>query len=416
MKLKLILILLLGYLTTAIAQENQVNWWAVELTRAVGRDIFDNNGIPYTEPVVVIVNATSNSRFYNTAYVQPENEFYVKFGVHPMMGFVRDDMKTYKPYIPNEPFSFDRAAEYASFNPITQEFAIKDTADLLHYLFKTVLYNGFTQDLLFVPDEAATLLGNKNTKLTLPKDTLLMILENHVLWPFLDDKTKEEVLNVMNDLPYLFSLPKGTNKSSIFLFVPQIEFGSLYGTELMVRYIPPVNLDEDIGDFTFWGITLKHSLSQYFPERWFDMAVQGAYQGTKLSNTVGETNAQFQSLAQIYNANIHFSKNIDDIFEVYSGFSYEYIDIETSFDYFIPIEQQISLGLVRPETKKPDPANGYPGDQNPQHTTLIVDNTNYKWLIGLHKEIGNLSLFVDYSISQFNIFSGGIVYRFDIMK
>ena len=407
----LAVIILTSFELSAQDDKIEVNPITVELTRAIGRDIFEYNGVPFMEPVVMITNATSNSRFFNSAKID-KDEFYIKFGIHNMFGFVPDDFRTYTPSLPSEEFNWLEMAKYASYDLSNQKININDTVGLVHYLFKTLLDDGLKDGSIKLPDTAPTLLGHDSVKLSFPDGVFDSLARRHELYPLLPEDVKEEVLNIMNSIPTFFSLPKGANIKSIYAPVPQIEFGGFMGSEVILRYIPPMQIDENVGDFSFWGIALKHSISQYMHDPWMHIAVQGAYQGTTLENTVGYTNSKFESFASIYDFNIHASKMIEGWFEVYSGFAYEFIDIETEFLYYISVETQQQLGLLEPGEDYPTP--GYPGDQNPQTSYLDLTDSNYKWVIGIKRDIGNLAFFVDYSVSKYNLFSGGIEYRFDL--
>jgi hypothetical protein len=59
----------------------------------------------------------------------------------------------------------------------------------------------------------------------------------------------------------------------------------------------------------------------------------------------------------------------------------------------------------------PEPPD-YPGDTKPQTTKINLINRSWKATLGLNKSIGNFSVFADYNISRFNIFSAGIQYKF----
>jgi len=238
----------------------------------------------------------------------------------------------------------------------------------------------------------------------------------------LNPAAQDTILNAISKLPSSFALPTGGNVNTVFAAIPQIEIGSLWGTELLIRLIPSIKLDKNIGNFSFWGIGLKHSISQYFTPKdtekkpWCDVAIQAVYQGTSLENKVGVTNAELKSDATIWDANIHASKSISGIIDVYTGFSYEKISINSSYKYLLPVELQMQLGLLRhfPIDTIPyaEPEKGYPGDTKPQTVTSSLTDTNAKWIIGLAKEFGPVAVFADYSISKFNIFSAGIEVSF----
>ena len=188
------------------------------------------------------------------------------------------------------------------------------------------------------------------------------------------------------------------------------------GTELLLRYVPKIDMGTNIGKFSFYGIGLKHSLSQYFNQseniekRYFDLAIQAVYQRTSLNNRLSTTNTEFQTDANIWDVNLHASKNFKDLFEIYVGFSYENLVINSKYTYYLPIEVQWQLGLLDQYHPKPSP--GYPGDQNPQYAELELKDINYKFVFGINKQIGPFCICLDYNISKFNIFTGGVMYNF----
>jgi hypothetical protein len=225
---------------------------------------------------------------------------------------------------------------------------------------------------------------------------------------------RDSILNVIDKIPGHNTLPPGGNIDYIFAGTPQIEIGSLFGTEALIRYIPEINMGTEIGNFTFWGFGLKHSLSQYFKDSRgrepFHLALQGVYQGTKLNNTIGFTKAKMKSDAVFWNVNLNASYELADIVEIYGGVAYENIGIKTSYTYTLGVEQQVLLGLLEPGFKEPTP--GYPGDTKPQTSNLSIFDENFKFVIGLNKKFWNFEVFADYNISQFNIFTAGIKYTF----
>jgi hypothetical protein len=184
--------------------------------------------------------------------------------------------------------------------------------------------------------------------------------------------------------------------------VPQFEIGSLWGTELLVRFLPPLELDTNVGKFAFWGIGLKHSLTQYFEEAPFDAALQVVYQGTDLENTIGVTGASLKATGSIWNVNLQASKHFEGILDVFGGFSYENLIIDAKYTYVLPEEVQAAIRQTNP---------GFV-DNEPQTSNPIFKDTNYKAILGVARQFGPIAIFADYSISKFNIFSGGIEYRF----
>jgi hypothetical protein len=414
------------------------NPFMVDLARAFSRDIFEMNGVPYMEPVVQVVNAVSNSRFFSSAYIPkyPEKPYF-KISLNGMLGFVPEGKKWYTPKMPNEQVTTEGliAGNYASIvpnflDPAKSQINILDTAGLIFYVFKGMIYNGLHNGSLNAPTKAATALGNYQSYFLLPNSVLKDLLHNLSievpilgsvkLYDYLPQNMKDSLDGILGLFPEKFTLPPGSDLSTMFAAVPQLEIGSFMGTELLIRFIPPVDMGETVGDFAFWGFGLRHSISQYFnwsdkPEnRIFDLAVQAVYQGTSLSNKIGVTGADLKANATMWDLNIHASKSFVDIIDLYTGFSMEFIDIKTEYTYVLPVELQKQLGLMRD-----DPTTGtiiadpplYPGDTNPQRAEMSLKDTNYKWVIGASRQIGNFAIHADFSMSKINMFTFGLEYK-----
>ncbi|HYF03502.1 MAG TPA: DUF6588 family protein [Patescibacteria group bacterium] len=362
----------------------------VDVFRRFGRQLLDSNAVPFMQPLVTSINATSNARFFNQAFVPKKVKSpYFRFGIHTMVGFVRDDQKTYRPSLPTDG------------NPFTALTYLnnKDTAGAITELLKYVFARGQATGEITLPTEAATIFGNKRQAIPFQREVLKRIVQNDVLYQTLPESTRALVDSAFNRLPAntQFDLPPGQDMRYLVAAVPQFEIGSLFGTELLVRFIPPLELDTNVGKFAFWGVGLKHSLTQYFEEAPFDAAVQAVYQGTSLENTVGETGASLKANGTIWNVNLHASKHFEGIVDIFTGFAFENIRIDADYTYVLPAQVQRDLGIV---------------DNSPQTSPQIFKDTNYKWVIGLSRQFGPIAIFADYSVSKFNIFSGGIEARF----
>ncbi len=92
---------------------------------------------------------------------------------------------------------------------------------------------------------------------------------------------------VINGQPEQYgSVPGGINSSFVPLFVPHIEIGSLFNTELILRGIPPVTTNSSVGSLSFYGIGLRHSLSDWIPIIPLNLSVQAMYQHMGLGDVV----------------------------------------------------------------------------------------------------------------------------------
>jgi hypothetical protein len=401
----------------------------IQLTREFSRELFDANGSNWAKPLVEATNASVNSRFFSDAFI-PRNvdKPYFKFSIHMSTGFIPDNRQWMQPDFATEEFSLLGLAPYVDvFNG-----TVKDTSGLGLYLLKTLINDGLENGEIEFPERSPTLLGpNVN-----PEDNAIIIKEGalqRLLQARIDelgpaaDALNDEVIALLNDnleqVPTYFTLPNGSGMNSMTFGVPQIEIGSLYGTELLIRYIPQLDYGENIGEFGFWGVGLKHSLSQYFFDadslRTFDLATQVAYQNSTLDQVFGETNGTFNAVADIFNWNLHGSYNINEWWGVYSGYQFELLNINSKIKYFIGVEQQRALGML-PTIEELDengdviityePTEERPGDTEPQFTDIGFEDINHKFVIGTYVHLGPVMIAADYNISQFNLFSLGIKY------
>ncbi len=395
--------------TLAVAQNTEFN---AELYRMLSRDIFSTNGTLYLKPMVESVNATSNSRFFNSAYIPRQSaKPYFKVSLNGMLGLVSDKRKNYTPVFPTDTLTPAGLLRYGSFT--LGGFNVRDTLGLTYYAIKTILSDGIRQGKIAFPKQAPTVLGGQGVKIILDHQILKELISANPAFSYLSKAFQDTVLSKVDAFPWYVTLPSGGNMSAIAAMVPQVEIGSLFGTELLVRCIPPVDLGKYIGKFSFWGLGLKHSISQYFPESSyrideqgfrqpapiFDLCLQFVGQGSHLTNTVGETNAELTANAVMWDANIHASKSIPGILDVYTGLSYEKLYINSSYLFYIPIEIQHQIS---PDFK----------DTKPQSVNLEVDDDNFKFVIGAKRDFGRLTIYLDYNVSKFDIFTGGIQYRF----
>lgn len=409
------------------------------LARALSKGIFELNGVPFIQPLGEVVNITSNSRFFSSAYLYKGTEnLYVKVSANGMFGIVPNSKKEYTPQFPAEPLPSDlgqivaKLSQYLELdlsNPLQPKVkSIKDTSGLIYYAFKTLMYEGIQKGTIKVPKRAPTILGSGRVSLNLPHDSIRSLLESNPIFSLLSPQLRDSIYSYLENFPEVFDLPQGANINNIIAGIPQIEFGSIFGTELLLRFIPPVDLGKNIGKFTFWGIGIRHSISQYISKPFINIALQIAYQGTNLKNKIGVTNAELTTSGNFWNANIHFSKQFGRYFEAYSGLSYEMMHINSDYTFTLPRNVQYQLGLIYLYDDKDNndpnddviglnPELGYNGDPyGPMNQNVVVSDKNFKWTIGVLGNFDPMYVYLDFNLSKINIFTFGIMYKFDIKK
>lgn len=391
----------------ASGQGSSSNALSADIVRVLSKDLFDINSVSYLQPMVEAFNATSNAGFYCSAYVPSEDTLYVRAGLRGMVGFVREDQRTYRPGIPTE----------ATENRVADPLAV-----LIANRIKTIFRKGVEEDSIVVPPKAATLLGLLDASFDLNGDYLLREIRNDSIYRQavalgLDSSAIDDVIR---QLPGALVLPPGADIAAVMAAVSQIEVGAFFGTELLIRYIPPVRFDTTVGNFTFWGIGLKHSISQYLPGHIpLELAAQFVYQETSLRNTVGVTAAELEADAVIMNANFHASYALD-LFTFYGGLAVESTGIEATYTYTLPRQLQAQLGLITPidlngdgritdDEYVADPGNGFPGDTKPQVSYITIDALSGKLTVGAAATLGPITVNADYGIGSMNVLSLGAI-------
>lgn len=411
--------------TASLSAQPKYNPLAVDLTRVILKDVFESNAVPFVQPMVNTINATSNARFYSSAYVPKKvNKVYARISINGMAGLINEDLKWYTPSLdlgPREDVATG-LARYGTFKLVggRPTYVIggtyADTLGLSTLLMKELLRDAQAEGYFGIPDRAASLFGYApGNAVVLPtKGDITTVLHKRPEYLLLDSAGRAgiDALFQTLSLPPALTLPPGANMSRLIAAVPQIEIGSLYGTELLLRFVPPVKFDTNVGDFSFYGVGLRHSISQYFPQRWFDCSVQGVYQRTTLTNTIGLTESKLAADATIMSANLQLGKQLGRYVDVYSAFSYEHIDVTSTYTYTLPQETQIQLGLLPepPLGQKAVPTPEQPGDQRPQSSTVLAENKNFKYSVGISAHYGPWRAALDMNFSTFDIVSLGLSY------
>ena len=183
----------------------------------------------------------------------------------------------------------------------------------------------------FEGDRAPTVVGSTDT----PDDAFLV----------LRDEDGDEIDRV--------AAPPGLISASIApLVVPQAQVGSIFGTDLLVRYFPTTTLSGFGGSYGrvgLSGVAVRHDINQWIPVPIpLKIAVQGAWNNFTLENEVdvdGSVSNEEVIDATSWALNIHASRSIPLLpFTFYGGLQFERFSTDYSYTFQREgIEQDISL-------------------------------------------------------------------------
>jgi len=91
-----------------------------------------------------------------------------------------------------------------------------------------------------------------------------------------------DAVEVEGDAETRFFFPGGFDLGSFALATPQIRFGTVKGTEGLVRFVTAVLGDNELGDVQLWGFGVRHSISQYLdPDLGYNIAAGFMYSSFK---------------------------------------------------------------------------------------------------------------------------------------
>ena len=326
-------------------------------------------------PLVIVANVGANDAFYNSARIRKENRLYFDFSVRTMIAFVEEDERTFVARLPLE----QQPNPYPLLSP--EWFRIFQ----LNY-FKSVLQGAASLGKLDTTVRTATVFGGAGSGFKIPKD----YLAEHV--PGIDSLT-------LARLPSELTLTNGTNQNIAIALVPQLTIGALYNTELLVRYIPPVVLDVNIGKFSFFGVAVSHAFTNWLQDEPFHAAVQIGFQHSTIRNEVGLTKAKLEANTDLFAVNLHASRKWDWI-EPYIGVSFERLNSDGSYTFTLPQDVKDQIGY----------------DISPQRVPVTLSDNAFKGTVGVTAWYQSFYAFASTGIAKHLIFSAGAGYSFDILR
>jgi hypothetical protein len=218
-----------------------------------------------------------------------------------------------------------------------------------------------------------------------------------------------------------FKLPPGTGWRLIPTPTAQIGIGLPLGTELKIRYMPPMKLKD--ANLSLWGVGLMHSIMQYIPGHKLipvDLSVFGGF--TKITTNIPlslQPKAGAPQSYTVYNAASSFndqkmSANIEAwnvgiissvkvaVLTVYGGVGYSHTltDIRLKGNYPLPVPDAV-ISTTEGVYKDAGVINNFPA-------ISIKNFSGLRMNLGLRVKLAVVTIHMDYTRSQYNVFSTGL--------
>ncbi len=170
--------------------------------------------------------------------------------------------------------------------------------------------------------------------------------------------------------------------------VPQIGLGTVFGTDIMIRWLPQLS-HPDIGGVELFGFGIRHNLNQYLPVLPFDLSIMAAWQNIRAEDNL---NSEVMD-ANTFAVNAAISKRIG-VLTVYGGLQTERSDI--SFSYVFDVDD------VDPDL-----------DVDPIDVNFTLSRVSKtRGIFGLGLKLGPVVWNADVSVGQFTVVSAGFGFAF----
>lgn len=184
--------------------------------------------------------------------------------------------------------------------------------------------------------------------------------------------------------------PAGFNVSSIPSGIYQVA-GSMFGTELMVRFFP--NLSFSDIKTGFWGIGVSHSINRWVPTLPIDFAIQIMYNQFDLEYSGDEANKYVNMGSKNFAVNVHASKTFSGMFIVYGGMQYESSNMD--LEYFFR-----------------DPDGLFPSIADTRLKTTVDGDNAFRFTAGGAIKLAVIVVNVDMNITSMFTVAGGVSLQF----
>lgn len=184
--------------------------------------------------------------------------------------------------------------------------------------------------------------------------------------------------------------PPGTNIAPVPVVFPQLGV-SVFGTELILRYIPDVTIGS-VDKVGLLGFGIKHSISRYIPLIPVDVAVQILYNSFNFEYQDEDISTKIDASNLAFNA--HASKSFG-IVTPYFGLQYESATMDLEYEI------------------KPEPSSGDETVRNGGNYKVSMDSENsFRAILGASLKLGFLLLNADMGLGSQTVFGGGLSFEF----
>lgn len=226
------------------------------------------------------------------------------------------------------------------------------------------------------------------------------------------------------ELAFDFEMPRGTDVPYVPAPMVQASVGLVKGTDVTVRYLPPLTLPNDI-NLDLWGLGLKHEITQWLPGGKLipvNISLQSGFtnlnssiafnvdpeQGSDVENEYDPSTWDGQKAAlssNAFNINVLVGKTLPFI-SVYGGIGYETsslsINTPGSYPVTVPNEDYPNNSDQPKKIEKID---------NPIDISYS-DNNSFRGLVGTRLKLAFFNITASYTLSKYPVGQVGVGFSF----
>ncbi|MBI5726852.1 MAG: hypothetical protein HY965_03295 [Ignavibacteriales bacterium] len=360
---RFLVLLLITVSITVSAQEKS------DLEKALN-GLLNDAGKAYLGPVGTAFGANLNSGWVHRAPQAKLFGFDLEVGFVAMGTMFQDENKTF-----NKTTEFKFSTEQATMLVETKAELKNPTAGSPQAQAKQQLINTITGKTYSTSVFGPTIVGKKSEeiKVLFPGESVTV---NGQVFTIPGQEAKTGITGILDDL------------SALPLAAPQLTFGTIYGTSVSFRYLPSVKINDDLGEFKYFGFGLMHN-----PQAWLPIPLPVELSAAFFTQTM-DVGKFFQAKATMFGifASKKFGPGIINI-TPYAGFSVESSTIDVTYDVVIPT----------------------PAIPNPAPTQIkfsLEGENSTRITIGASLKILLINLNVDYSLAKYNVASAGLSFYF----
>lgn len=327
----------------------------------------EDAAIKYVNPISSAFGSNLNGGWFHRAPKPSKFSFNFELGVVAMGTFFPDAAKSFDT---QGQFRFrrDEAEELIA----NVQWPVGTPTSTKEALIDKIITTDFTVGI-----KGATVIGDSSNhiKLYFPGQDIT----------FTDPATGQHTQNVGAKT---IELPFGgfgnlANVSALPLFAPQLTFGTVMGTQVTFRFLPKMKINDDLGDFSYFGFGIQHN-----PEIWLPIVLPVNVAASFYTQTlkVGDL-FKTKTFSFGLNASKQFGPRALN-FTPYAGFMYESSKMNVSYDFIVDT---------------PTGQNTVPIDfeLTGENKTRFTVGVNIRFLI--------LNLNADYNIGKYNSATAGLM-------